>query len=265
MNLHSYTIVHYGKDYIGYALKSVYDFVDQIHVLFTPHPSHGHWTDEERIETKEDVKQGVSEILRTRPLALTAAGKIRWRNINTVYYEGQQRDNAVETCRYAGADVVLVVDYDEVWPKRTLQNVSEYIASNLGEARNWLFNFTHLWRSFDWCCRDEACPVRFIDLTAPEGTKYIPRELGDAYHFGYAVTDKVMQYKWEIHGHKNDLRPGWFEEKWKGREVGIHKAVVTDDVHPTNGEGFWNAEPFDKTLLPSLMREHPFYNLERIE
>ncbi len=45
MNIHSYTIVHYGADYLGYALKSIYDNVDQMHVIYTPHPSHGYRID----------------------------------------------------------------------------------------------------------------------------------------------------------------------------------------------------------------------------
>jgi len=91
----------------------------------------------------------------------------------------------------------------------------------------------------------------------------VPRTLGPIYHFGYAVTDETMAYKWRIHGHKDELRPGWLDGKWQAWPP-------EDDCHPTNGRktdgtGWWNPEPFDKWQLPELLRGHPYWDLERVE
>jgi len=257
MNIHSYTIVHYGADYLGYALRSIYDNVDLIHVIFTPHPSHGYRVDIPPIESKEQIQQSIpAEIL----------DKVHWYEMEGIYQEGQQRDHALRICREAGADIVLVVDCDEVWPSETLRLFLSFVTLNYqgGLNRNYLVNMVHLWRSFNWCCRDENWPVRVIDLTTDnDRTVYIPRELGEVYHFGYAVRDQVMQYKWKIHGHRDELRPGWLDNEWQW-------CPPQENVHPTNernneGVGFWNPEPFDKRELPLFMRQHPFYGLERIE
>jgi hypothetical protein len=249
MNVHSYTILHYGKDYLSYALRSVYRHMDQLHVVYTPTPSHGHQTDAQPPETRDELYAAVT--------AHDPYGKLRWHDIERSPWEGWHRDTALSLCREAGAELVLVLDCDEVWSTRTLENVLAYVWDQ-DKARDWLLNFTTLWRSFNWVIRDDLWPVRLLDLRHDDGTAYLPRELGEVYHFGYAVRDEIMRYKWLVHGHRNELRPGWFETKWSAWPP-------PPDCHPTNERNFWMPEPFDRERLPKLMREHPFYGLEKIE
>lgn len=249
MKVHSYTIVHYGADYLSYALRSVYDAVDRLHVVYTPHPSHGHATDQLPPDNRGSL---IGAAFRHDP-----EGKVQWYDSQGVTTEGPQRNRAVEICQRAGANMILVVDCDEVWPAKTLRAALDH-AWQADSARDWLINFTHLWRSFNWQCNDDLWPVRIIDLRHGDGVGYTPKDFGKIYHFGYAVRDKVMRYKWQIHGHKNELRPGWFEDKWDAwPPVG--------DCHPTNEKDWWTPEPFDKAELPALMLAHPFYNLDRID
>ncbi len=244
----AYMIAHYGRDYIPVALKSVIDHVDQAHVIYTPHPSHSHTTTAQCPETEADIFEAAN----------IGNPKVKTYTLSGIRHEGPQRDYAVEMCRNAGAEMILVVDCDEVWPAEVLSKALEY-AWTENKARQWLINFTHLWRSFNYVCRDQGWPVRIIDLRHPMGTiAYIPKEFGDIYHFGYAVTNDIMRYKWQIHGHKYELRPGWFEMKW-----GIWPPPP--DCHPTNEKGFWNPEPFDKEKLPEILHSHPFWNLEKVE
>lgn len=249
MNIHSLTILHYGKDYLPYAIKSIYDQVDYCHVFFTPTPSHGHSTNIPPIETRDQ--------LITAAHSYDPHGKVKWYDMLGVTHEGPQRDLALQTVQAAGADLVLVLDYDEIWPDGLAAEFLGLVGHS-NSARNWLANMIHFWRSFDWACRDQGWPVRIIDLRQAGGTAYLPAESGKILHFGYAITDKVMRYKWRIHGHKSELRPDWFEGKWDRWPPSL-------DCHPTNDKDFWMPEPFDKAQLPSFMRSHPFYNLERIE
>lgn len=249
MKIHSYTVCHYGSDYIGWSLRSIFPFVDVAHIFYTPHPSHGHSTSRSCPEYGPQLFEAAKQF--------DSDNKIRWHQAGGILYEGQQRDSAVKMVKESGADIILVVDVDEVWPAHILEAALELVKQ--GDKRDWLINFTHLWRSFNWCCHDNGWPVRFIDLRQAEGIAYIPAELGKIYHFGYAVTNDIMEYKWQIHGHRAELRPAWLDEKWHGWQPGI------EDVHPTNENNWWKPEPFNKEELPEFMREHPFYNLERIE
>jgi hypothetical protein len=252
MRVHSLTIVHYGADYLSYALRSVYSQVDVCHVFYTPTPSHGHQTNIPPVESKEQLVQAA--------YAYDPDGKIKWYDVAGVTREGQHRDLALQTIIGAGADMVIVTDCDEVWPADVLRASIAKVAQT-NSARNWLANMTHFWRSFDWACNDQGWPVRVIDLRHHKGTEYL--QTGKVLHFGYAITDAIMKYKWEIHGHKGELRPHWLDEVWP-------EWPPPDNCHPTNGrnergEAFWTPEPFDKAQMPLFMCEHPFYNLDKIE
>jgi hypothetical protein len=249
--VHSYVILHYGLDYLSYAIRSIYNYVDVINIFYTDKPSHGYNTNIQPPETKEQLQQAA--------FLHNPDKKIKWFDYQGILQEGVQRDTAVAVCKSQGADIVLVVDSDEVWDGLTLDLAIRRVWES-DSARNWLINFTHLWRSFNWCCKDEGWPVRLLDLRHIDGTEYIPREYGEIFHFGYAVRDAIMRYKWQIHGHKGELRPDWFETKWDAWPP-------PEDCHPTNERGFWNPELFDRGRLPKIMQSHPFWGLgmERIE
>jgi hypothetical protein len=263
MKVHSLTILHYGADYLSYALRSVYHSVDQLHVFYTPTPSHGHTTNIPPIETKENLMQAA--------YAYDPDNKVVWYDMLGITHEGPQRDLALKTVEAAGAELVLVVDYDEIWPVDTLKRALVYAKINPNKTYQFLVNMTHLWRSFNWCCKDEGWPVRLLDMRYPRGNEYLS-DIGKVYHFGYAVTNRVMQYKWRIHGHKNELRPEWFNEIWmhwppynkEAIDLALEKGWDIS-CHPTNENNFWIPKPFDKAELPAFMAEHPFFGLDKIE
>lgn len=250
----SYSILHYGKDYLPFALSSVSSVVDRSYIFYTPTPSHSHSSDMQNPETRNMLMGSIPVYLWSR---------LTWVDTENFYDEGPQRDYAVRTLIKDGADIILNLDYDEIHDSNVLeQMVREVWDRNI--ARNHLVNMRHFWRSFSWACNDEGWPVRFIDTRKATGTNYLsPTMFGKVNHFGYAVTDAIMKYKWSLHGHKDEMRPNWFEEHWSVWPPG-------DNVHPTNGrkengEGWWKPEPYDKKLLPEVMKLHPWYNVERIE
>ena len=242
MRVESYTVLHYGRDYIAYALRSIYDHVDRIHVVYTPHPSHGTQTTLTPPDSREDL----------RDAALGVGTKVQWHEVDQFYQEGQHRDYALSLCR---GDLALVVDADEVWHGHVLESALKH-AYDAASARTWLINFSTPWRSFRWIVRDNMWPIRIHDLRQPRdaGPGYIPKELGPIFHFGYAVTDRTMRYKRAIHGHQGEWREGWFETKWD-------VWPPQPDCHPTC-EDTWYPDPFDRKLLPRVMWSHPFFNME---
>jgi len=250
MKICSLTILHYGIDYLPYALGAVYDVVDECHIFYTPTPSHGSQTDLPAPETREALLQSAFEY--------NPDNKIIWYDTENIKHEGQHRDAALAAVARSGADLVVVLDADEIWRGDELKHHIGHVWRG-NKARNYLVNMLHFWRSFNYVCRDDGWPVRIIDLRHDENTvEYLPRENGQAFHFGYAIRDEIMRYKWLIHGHKNEMRKDWIEEKW------FSWSATIDDVHPTNENNFWMPEPFDRYELPHLMRSHKFYNLDMI-
>ena len=252
MKVSVYVCCHYGTDYLGYAIRSVIDQVDEVLVAYTPKPSHGHQTDMVCPDTREELL----EIARA-----VAGSKLTWME-GTYHHEGLHRTAGVDECEH---DLVMVLDSDEIWSPDRLAYALERVRNpNIYRhadqkrdciPREWLVNPEHLWKSFNHICRDQMSPVRFIRKDGEEGSKaYLPASY---YHMGYARSVKDIEYKISIHGHKNEWRPEWLEmfRNWK---------PGTNDVHPTCND-IWNPEPFDKMQLPAVLREHPYYGLDVIE
>ncbi len=168
--------------------------------------------------------------------------------------EGAHRDMAVQL--YPDADLIAVVDADEIWPTTDFAAITEWCLHQ--PNRTFKQKLRTPWRSFNFICDDEMKPDRFI-RPKQIGSTYVPTELGYFYHFGYARAPSAIHYKLSCHGHKNELRPNWFENtfmKWSPFNN-------INDCHPTC-VGFWNPKPFDKNLLPPLMRSHPYWDLDLI-
>ncbi len=243
MTISGMMVLHYGLDYVFYAVASVIDAVDEFVVCYTPHPSHGHRSDMEPVESERELKAAV----------MSAGGdKVRWYRVEQFWSEGPHRDHALSLCR---GDVVLVVDADEVWSQEALDGALR-LAQDDPTRWKWRVNFTTLWRSFSWKCNDDLWPDRLYRRNATgREIGYIPQDL-KIFHFGYAVTTKLMRYKMSCHGHKAQWRPGWFDTKWN-----VWPPVP--DCHPTD-VGKWTPVPFDRQELPPVMSNHPFRFLEPI-
>ncbi len=238
----AYYGIHYGSEWLEWSMRSIEPYVDDILVLYSDKPSHGHGTDIPCPDSKQDI------------LSIANKHGVVWAEMNSSRWEGDHRDQAVETCFDMGADIVMVVDHDEIWESGMLQLCLRFVKDS--PARNYLVHMQHYWRSVSWVCYDECMPVRFHKKpNETAGDVYIPREYCNVHHYGYAQSSPLIAYKWLIHGHLGELRPNWYQQKFLDWKPG------GKDVHPTNYEEFWNPVPFDKTELVNLIGDHPYYNL----
>lgn len=233
--------LHYGAVYLGSAIRSIADAVDEVCVVYTDKPSHGHSTALVNPDSREDLIE----------IAYSAAGlKLRWFE-GTFTQENQHRETVFQVM--PDADIVLVCDSDEVYKPDELERLLKTASD--GTNRHYLSFEMPFWRSFHRAIPDRLCqPVRAINARYSEGTQST-----DTYfaHFGYAQPTAYITYKMSLHGHKADWRPEWFEDKW------IANAQI--DVHPTN-INFWNTKdvnPLD--YLPGWMMSHKYANAAVIE
>lgn len=241
--------LHYGKEYLAWAIRGVQNAVDEIHVFYTSQPSYGHSTGAACPDSEAELRIEASRFL-NKPLF--------WHDVTGVGSEGAHRDRMRETAASAGACMYLVVDADEVWAPEFAQQALDRAWMH-NRAGRWLCNFTHFWRSFDWVVHDGFKPVRIIDMRHPiteDAYLSIEDQGSPILHFGYAQSEAVIKYKWTCHGHQNELRPNWlanFVDWQPGR----------GDVHPTS-IGLWTPSPTDgetRALLRRLLHDHPYYGL----
>ncbi len=258
MKVIAYIPLHYGAEYLRQAAESVEPFVDQLLVYYTPQPSYGHPASD--VENPDGGRRG-EEKLRACCDAIPAH-KLHWHQVMAPHTEGDHRGAAVATALNLGATIILPVDADEIWEQTALESLLRQAVNFQGGASRFLVrNFVHFWRSFDWCCRDVWAPVRILKPAASgsggDFTFSDDEIVGDAiYHFGYAQSEAITRYKWTIHGHQNELRPGWFDE------IFLDETRKTD-LHPVVKD-WWNAVEFDKATLPAALHKHPYYDLRVI-
>lgn len=240
----AYCPLLYGKSYLYWSIRSVINAVDKFYILYTPSGSYGFSTDIPCPDTR-------AELIRIAQLA--AKDKLVWVDGNW-NGEGRHRDTIYSLA--PDADVILAVDYDEVWPDGLAQGVIDIVRTS--PERHFRLPMFHLYRSFHYAIlHDPAFPVRAINPhNAPSETTLTGRPVA---HFGYAITPELMRWKWQVHGHKNELRTDcdYFRD--------VYEANRQTDCHPC-GNKAWNAERIDPAdYLPSYMTDHPYYNREVIE
>lgn len=250
----AYYALHYGKEYLAHSVRSVQDAVDEVHVLYSPGPSFGHaGTGAANPDTPEELRREAVRFA-TKPVVWHAGA---WGS------EGAHRGAAVALAREVGAGLAVAVDADELWDPWTLRECLAWVAANPRPGvRRYRARFLHFWRSLGWVCRDAAMPERVVDLRADgDAVDGLPAEVQvrPVYHAGYAQSEALTAYKWTIHGHQAELRPGWLDRfrAWRPGD---------GDAHPTNVD-FWHPEPADpvtRAVVDVLLGDHPYYGLELI-
>lgn len=250
MKVVGFTALHYGRDYLGSAIRSIIDHIDEYHVAYSPIGSHGFRTDVPCPETRAELVS----------IAQQAAGdKLRWHDGQWAH-EGLQRESIHQ---YApDADVILVLDADEIWPAALVNAVIHYAGTvQYSDPRRFFrLPIVHFWRSFYRAViHDPAYPVRVIFPRIPEqrGTETAFAHKPPIAHMGYAQRSEIVNYKQLTHGHRNE----WRKDDWFNS---IFMANRQTDCHPVGSE-WWNPELVDPLqFMPAWMVGHPYFNMEVI-
>lgn len=244
----AYCPLHYGSDYLGWSIKSIYDYVDKIYILYSPTPSQGFNTDLNNPDSEESLKE--SAFIFGDP-----GDKIEW-VVGSWKNEGEHRDFINELTKEMDIDIILSLDADEVWP----QDGIEYLIKEAEESpfKTNRIRMVTLWRSFSWYCTDEMWPIRIVCPKKPEGIFNLGVEPERRiFHFGYARSLRDIEYKLQVQGHRGEWRSEWWDRYKAWPSSG------NNDFHPVC-QNVWNITPFDKSLLPEYLKDHPYYNKDVI-
>lgn len=246
-----YTALLYGSDFLGYAIRSIIDYIDEYHVIYSPMGAHGSYTAVPCPDSRADLYD----------IATRAAGdKLRWHDAGPFRHEGEQRDSIHE---YApDADVILVLDADEIWPRKLAHDVIDfhnrfYPSDAVHRLR---LPMIHFWRSFHKAVlHDPAYPERVIyPKYAGKGTATFSSHDMPIAHMGYAQRSEIVRFKLLTHGHRGEFRRDvdWFND--------VFMANRQTDCHPVGSE-YWNPETVDPLkYMPSFMSEHPYFKMDVI-
>lgn len=257
MKVVAYTILHYGAEYLRWAVRSVGQ-VDEVHIHYGAEPSCGRQAvspcPESRAQLYAEAERGIEDV-RARE---GRAPLLRWFDSPPRRY-GQHSEYAEAEAMRAGADVIVNIDADEVFAPNALREAIQVVRARRGTREQALYYrvpFVHFFRSLYWASTDPAMPQRLVDAHAPP---HVPRHGGiglqvPVLHFGYAQSARIVRYKWEIHNHFAEMRPGWFERVFLPWQPGQR------DVHPTSVD-YWHPKPAHSELIDELLADHPYRSL----
>jgi hypothetical protein len=249
LNIFAYTALHYGAEWLEWAIRSVEPMVDRHFIFYTDHPSHGYTTKSSKPETESrSALKGISD---------SFGNHVIWIDVDQFWQEGAHRDFCVDYLTKQGVDLILWVDADEVWDLDDLAQAIDFTESH--DARDYRVHAAHLWKGVNWVCVDDCMPVRLIKPRGV-GEAYIPGN--GFYHFGYAQAEMTIAYKIKIHGHRAEFRQNWFHtyETWEPGaefECGVHPTNACDDK---TGKSFWTPIPFNRFDIEHLIGDHPYFN-----
>lgn len=239
----AYMALHYGVPYLEAALRSIYDQVDQILILYTDRPSQGFVTDAACPDTEQELMDCC------RPFI----DKIAWVK-GQWFTEGDHVETYLD---FAGPyDWAIRLDSDEIYPDGMVDEMIRQAQET--DHKEFRIPFAHHWRSFGHACRDVHKPTRLTRIHGGSGERHLDSMGGlwEVNHMGYAIPTKYIEYKLQVSGHKPEFRKDWLETRWK--------ANALTDLHPVIFN-WWNAEPYDLARLPEALKSHPNFGKDLIE
>lgn len=240
----AYIPLFYGREYLEACITSIDPHVDKILILYTSNPSYGQNRGMHLHETRQELYD----------IAHGASDKIQWVEIPPTGQENKHREMVF---KYAdGYDLIMAVDADEIFTDVEAMKEAAYAtgARQINVAGS---QWQHFYRSFNEVHRDGFAPTRFhcVNSTTQAATIHC----GQIYHMGYAQSEAITEFKISVHGHRSILG-SWFKNKWLNYTKGS-----TTHLHPDSQTVWIETEPFDKTTLPEVLKNHKNYNLDRIK
>ena len=228
----AYMPLHYGKDYLEYALHSIHDHVDEVLILYTARPSYGHVGKIPNPDSKEELFAICKKF-----------HKVTWQEVINVTRENEHRQRAITYGQNNKYDVLIAVDSDEIWKPGSVREV-------ISEVKDSKFRFhgiagsqwLHFWRNHKEVNTDGFYPMRAVNLNVKEASQTIIKK-GFIYHMGYAISEELMRYKLSCHGHKSEIADNWFRDKWLNYERG-----VTTHLHPASQDVWIETKDFKGEL-----------------
>lgn len=241
----SFTRLHYGADFLRWVIKSTEGLTDEHVIMYTPTPTFGRGTDLPNPDSRDEL-YAIAEH--------AANGRLRW-------FDGFPHVQPILEM-YPDADAIIELDADEVISEVLRDDIAYQLSTGkLAESR-YRMPFVHHWRSFDYVCTDGQWPIRLYRPTQGsmqvDPAWYSGDSGGVYHHFGYARKLEDMRYKLELSVHHDEFRQGWWENTF------LAFPQVLTDLHPGNID-FWNAERIERSRLPNVLRDHPYWDLEVIK
>ena len=246
MKVYAYSPIHYGAEYLDASIRSYADLVEKIIILYSPKASYG-----TRSGTCPETENQLKEI------AFNASNKVVWKHVSEKS-EGGHR--GVHKQYFNECDIMFTSDADEVWWDDKLEATIKEAYDDKEFSHFGVNGKVDLWRSFDNQMIDWFAPVRILKNKGKG-----QRNIDCPYlHFGYAQSWEIIEYKMSIHGHIGEVRKLYGSVQNYLNVIKGWNVESDGKFHPASRDIWKKSQPYDKSLMPDLMKDHKYYNTENI-
>lgn len=154
--------------------------------------------------------------------------------------EHVHRQAAIDHMRAEGAQHLLIPDSDEVFEPQLLDSLLAIAKADLAEQV--LVRPETYWKDAHHAVRprEPFCPLVMVHAQLCDHVAVreysggrrllLPESYGLLHHLSYAGPDARILRKITVWGHKDEVVPGWWEEKWLGWDAD----PTLRDLHPTH-------------------------------
>jgi hypothetical protein len=259
-------IVYNGSDYIEYAIKSIYNYVNQIIIV---DGSVEKYSDSDSISSND----GTIEIIK-RLKEKDIFNKIEFvPALDRKWKDKIEMQN--EIAKRVTGEYYVKIDHDEIWKPETLLAAINFMEKNL-KVNILKMPFYHFWLNFNQVAIDDGGKWSTKHPRVwrwSNGMKHLlsfnyfvdsknNRITGDAefkgdriYHFGYVRQLNILKNKINYY-------------KTRGIEKNVSDTVTNwkkgNETQPTQKGANSSCIDFDKKLLPEILKDHPYYNIKDI-
>lgn len=183
------------------------------------------------------------------------------------------RQEALQALREKGYTHALIPDGDEIIEPPLLHALLQIAAVELAERV--YVHWDTYWKTPEYVIRPREgfTPLLLVDLrrTEPEDGRnfsggrglLLPPKYGLVHHLSYVGPDERIRRKITTWGHKDEVRPGWFENVWLAWDTD----KLLRNLHPTHPPAYGFAERIavPEILRPALARYRELAGLEETE
>jgi hypothetical protein len=240
--------VYHDDLWLKYSVASIYDAVGAIFFFVGAQPWFG--DNEDNSSTLEAIA-GLPDPQRKISLI-----RDNWPD------EASQRNFSAAYAQVAGFDYGFIVDADEIYDTRCLQEMMRY-AESRPDVECWHMKWLTYWKSLRYIIDppESYLPPVFIKLgtcgfvearnPAAASHEIIPPEIGICHHMSYARSDELIRRKISSFSHARQILPTWYETVWKAWDAN----TALTNLHPVHPEQYRRAEEQPRGALPPVLQE----------
>jgi len=259
MKIGAIVAVNCDKENIWYCLRGIYDFCDEVVVVYSDVTWTGTKKEDETVKIIDTFPDEDRKLKIIKGSFLT---------------QPEQRNVGLKYLKENNFDYVFVVDSDEFYSPSTLTSARGFIAKNPNKLAFRVF-FRQMWKTLEWVLVPNKEFFAFFKLlpefnfTGPSrqayyGTKsrsskkHILMNMEtihnvDCFHLTCVCSDAYMKEKLLTRNYRDKVISRWFENVW------LKWTPEMKNLHPTKPEIYKTAKLIDKKLLPNFVKTHKFY------